>query len=158
MKDHPTFLRAAAQFARQNADARFVCVGDGAAAYRDELRTLTRSLGLDDRLVWAGEHGDVKAAYNAFDIATLSSAFGEGFPNAVGEAMACGVPVVGTDVGDVRPIVGELGEVVAPGQPEPLCAGWARLRRRLSDQPGSARGRAPFRHRELRRRRDGAAD
>ena len=86
--------------------------------------------------MWAGEHGDVKAAYNAFDMATLASAFGEGFPNVVGEAMACGVPVVGTDVGDVRLIVGELGDAVAPGRPELLCAGWTRLRQRLSQQPG----------------------
>jgi glycosyltransferase involved in cell wall biosynthesis len=135
MKEHPTFLRAAAEFARQNADARFVCVGDGAAGYRDELEALARSLGLGDRLLWAGEHGDMHAAYNAFDIATLSSAFGEGFPNVVGEAMACGVPVVGTDVGDVRPIVGELGEAVLPGRPELLCAGWTRLRQRLLQQP-----------------------
>ena len=64
------------------------------ADYRDELAALARSLGLGDRLVWAGENGNLNAAYNAFDIATLSSAFGEGFPNVVGEAMACGIPVV----------------------------------------------------------------
>ena len=63
-------------------------------------RRSRNSLGLADRLVWAGEIGDVKAAYNAFDIATLPSAFGEGFPNVIGEAMACGIPVVATDVGD----------------------------------------------------------
>jgi glycosyltransferase involved in cell wall biosynthesis len=144
MKDHANFLRAAADFARTNPDARFVCVGDGPAAYRNELRALSNSLGLADRVVWPGEIGDVKAAYNAFDIATLSSAFGEGFPNVVGEAMACGIPVVATDVGDVRPIVDELGETVPPKAPELLCAGWERLRQRLAHDPGlrqAARGR-----------------
>ena len=114
MKDHANFLNAAARFVREDLDARFVCVGDGPAAYRDELKRLANSLGLADRVLWAGEFGDVKAAYNAFDIATLASAFGEGFPNVVGEAMACGTPVAATDVGDVRSIVGELGEVVPP--------------------------------------------
>jgi glycosyltransferase involved in cell wall biosynthesis len=90
-------------------------------------------------VVWAGEIGDVKAAYNAFDIATLSSAFGEGFPNVVGEAMACGIPVVATDIGDVRPIVGEQGETVPPKAPKLLCAGWDRLRRRLAKDPGLRR-------------------
>ena len=93
-------------------------------------------------MLWAGESGNVIAAYNAFDIATLPSAFGEGFPNVVGEAMACGTPVVGTDIGDVRSIVGELGEVVPPGQPDLLCAAWARLRLRLAQDPdlrGAAR-------------------
>jgi len=136
MKDHANYLRAAAGFARDHPDARFVCVGDGPPKYRDELAALARSLGLGDRLVWAGESGNVNAAYNAFDIATLPSAFGEGFPNVVGEAMACGVPVAGTETGDVRTIVGDLGEVVPPRQPELLCAAWARLRQRLAQDPG----------------------
>src|SRR5262245_56352612 len=89
MKDHANYLRAAAEFARDHPEARFVCVGDGPPKYRDELEALARSLGLEDRLLWAGESGNVIAAYNAFDIATLPSAFGEGFPNVVGEAMAC---------------------------------------------------------------------
>lgn len=136
MKDHANLLSAAASFARQHGDVRFVLVGAGATAYRDELRTLAHSLGVEERVVWAGELGDVRAAYNAFDIATLSSAFGEGFPNAVGEAMACGVPVVGTDIGDMRSIVGESGEIVPPRQPDLLCAAWARLRQRLAQDPG----------------------
>jgi glycosyltransferase involved in cell wall biosynthesis len=77
----------------------------------------------------------VQAAYNAFDIATLTSAFGEGFPNVIGESMACGIPAVATDVGDVRRIVGALGEVVPPHDPGALAAGWARLRRRLAEEP-----------------------
>ncbi len=134
MKDHACLLRAAASFARESPDARFVCVGDG--PLREELRTLANSLGLADKVVWAGETADARAAYNAFDIATLASAFGEGFPNVVGEAMACGVPVVATDVGDVRLIAGALGEVVPPRDSDRLCAAWRRLRQRLLDDPG----------------------
>jgi glycosyltransferase involved in cell wall biosynthesis len=86
-------------------------------------------------VVWAGEIDDVKAAYNSFNIATLSSSFGEGFPNAIGEAMACGVPVVATNIGDAGWIVGELGEVVPPSNPDLLCAGWTRLRARVACDP-----------------------
>jgi glycosyltransferase involved in cell wall biosynthesis len=136
MKDHATFLRAAVIFARNHADARFVCAGNGPSRYRDELEALARSLGLEGRLLWTGEIDNVRAAYNAFDIATLPSAFGEGFPNVIGEAMACGIPVVGTDIGDVRLIVGEFGEVVPPRLPELLCAAWTRLRQRLAQDPG----------------------
>jgi glycosyltransferase involved in cell wall biosynthesis len=131
MKDHAGFLAAAARFSAKVPSARFVCAGDGPPVYRAELKALAQSLGLADRVVWAGEIANVATAYNAFDITTLPSAFGEGFPNAVGESMACGTPVVATDVGDVRAIIGELGEVVPPKQPDLLCAGWERLRQRL---------------------------
>jgi glycosyltransferase involved in cell wall biosynthesis len=133
MKDHANLLRAAAGFARENPDARFVCAGDG--PLREELERLATSLGLADRVVWAGEIADARAAYNAFDIATLSSAFGEGFPNVVGEAMACGIPVAATDVGDVRLIVDAQGEVVPPRDPDALRAAWGRLRQRLAREP-----------------------
>jgi glycosyltransferase involved in cell wall biosynthesis len=132
MKDHANFLAAAARFTAKVPNARFVCVGEGPATYRAEIETLAQSLGLADRVVWAGEIANVAAAYNAFDIATLPSAFGEGFPNVIGESMACGIPVVATDVGDVRAIIGELGEVVPPKRPDLLCAGWERLRQRLA--------------------------
>lgn len=135
MKDHANLLNAAASFARNHPDAHFVCVGRGPPSYADELKALANSLGLTGRVVWAGEIDDVKAAYNSFNIATLSSSFGEGFPNAIGEAMACGVPVVATNIGDARWIVGELGEVVPPSNPDLLCAGWTRLRARLARDP-----------------------
>jgi glycosyltransferase involved in cell wall biosynthesis len=135
MKDHANLLNGAASFARNHPDAHFVCVGGGLPSYADALKALANSFGLTGRVVWAGEIDDVKAAYNSFNIATLSSSFGEGFPNAIGEAMACGVPVVATNIGDVRWIVGEFGEVVPPSNPDLLCAGWTRLRARLARDP-----------------------
>jgi glycosyltransferase involved in cell wall biosynthesis len=136
MKDHANLINAAASFARDNPDARFVCVGTGRADYRAGLAARASSLGLSNYVIWTGELGDVRAAYNAFDVATLPSAFGEGFPNVIGEAMACGTPVVATDVGDARAIVGAYGEVVPPGEPELLAAGWTRLRQRLAQDSG----------------------
>src|SRR4029077_4593796 len=126
---------AAARFAREDSDVRFVCVGRGPATYRDELKRLAGSLGLADRVLWADEVADMKAVYNAFDIATLASAFGEGFPNVVGEAMACGIPGEDTDVGDVGAIAAGSGEVVPPRNPYLLCAAWRSLRQRLALDP-----------------------
>jgi glycosyltransferase involved in cell wall biosynthesis len=136
MKDHANLINAAASFAKGNPDARFICVGTGRADYRTRLAATASALGLSHCMIWTGELGDVKAAYNAFDVATLPSAFGEGFPNVLGEAMACGTPVVATDVGDARAIVGTYGEVVSPGEPKSLAAGWTRLRQRLAQDPG----------------------
>jgi glycosyltransferase involved in cell wall biosynthesis len=135
MKDHPTFLAAAARFAQDHSDAMFVCVGDGPVDYRNELIARGQSLGLEKRILWAGELGNLHAVYNAFDVATLSSSFGEGFPNVVAEAMSCGIPVAATDLGDVRTIIEAFGEVVQPQRPEQLALAWARLRQRLAQEP-----------------------
>lgn len=134
MKDHDTFLTAAAGLAREQDDVRFVCVGDGAPEYRESLKTRACDLGLSNRLVWAGERSDLATVYSALDVATLSSAFGEGFPNVIGEAMACGVPVVSTDVGDSKTVIGDCGIIVPPRRPDCLKTAWAEMRRRLSTE------------------------
>jgi glycosyltransferase involved in cell wall biosynthesis len=126
VKDHPTFLRAAALLLAERDDVRFVCLGDGTAAYRHKLEEMTEALGLRQRVLWTGEWADMPAAYNAMDIATLSSA-SEGLPNTVGEAMACGVPCVSTNVGDTGWLVGDTGILVPSGSPEALVAGWKSL-------------------------------
>jgi len=127
MKDHPTFLRAAARLAQEREDVRFVCVGDGPTPYRQTLQELADSLGLRPRLVWAGELEDMAAVHNALDVATSSSAFGEGSSNAIGEAMACAIPCVVTAVGDSAVLVGDTGLIVPPRNPEPLQTAWAQL-------------------------------
>ncbi|MDQ2799318.1 MAG: glycosyltransferase, partial [Armatimonadota bacterium] len=126
MKDHPTFLRAAAALARERERLRFVCIGDGSAPYREELHALGRQLGLEHCLIWAGPRSDMPAVQNALDIA-VSSSIGEGFPNVIGEAMACGVPCVVTDVGDSAWIVGETGIVVPSSNPDALANGLRKL-------------------------------
>lgn len=133
MKDHQAFLKAAVLLVQEKKDIRFVCVGDGRDDYRRELQAFGKELGLDERLIWTGERQDMPAVYNALDIATSSSAYGEGFPNVIGEAMACGVPCVVTDVGDSALIVGDTGVVVPPKSPEKLVNGWKIMLERLYD-------------------------
>lgn len=142
MKGHPTFLAAAALLHAKRPGIRFVLIGDGPAAYAETLRDEARRLGLDQALLWTGEIGDMRAAYNALDLATLSSDEGEGFPNAVAEAMACGVPVVATATGDTARIVGPGGLVVPPRDPIALAAAWAQL----LDSDSAALGRLARRH------------
>lgn len=121
MKGLPTFLEAAVLIKQQVPQARFVCVGKGEAVYKKNMCKLATELGLDDVLIWAGRRTDMTAVYNAFDIAS-SSSYGEGFPNVIGEAMACGVPCVVTAVGDSALIVGETGIVVKANDSHALAA------------------------------------
>lgn len=127
MKDHPNFLQAAALMLEKRPDICFVCVGTGPEEYGRELYKLTANLGIAEKVIWAGPRADMPAVYNAFDIACSSSAYGEGFANVIGEAMACGVPCVVTDVGDSKSIVGDTGLVVTSKNPQALCDAWLQL-------------------------------
>lgn len=122
MKDHQTFLHAAALLAEEYQDVRFLCVGDGPTVYQQELKKMSIKLELKERIIWSESRTDMPAVYNSLDINCISS-YGEGFPNVIGEAMACGVPCVVTDVGDSANIVGDSGVIVPPHSPESLFKG-----------------------------------
>ena len=124
MKDHATFLRAAALLAADRPAVHFVLVGrdvsDGNAALKQQIQ----AAGLEARVNLLGERAGIEEIMAGLDIFTLTSAWGEGFPNVVGEAMACGTPCVVTDVGDAAWIVGGTGAVVPRRDPEALARAW----------------------------------
>jgi glycosyltransferase involved in cell wall biosynthesis len=121
MKDYPTFLKAAALLSRDRPHVRFVLAGHDVDRANGELTGMLESLALGNVVKVLGEVASVHELMAALDIACSSSSYGEGFPNVVGEAMACGVPCVATDVGDEAWIVGDTGRVTPPGDPEALA-------------------------------------
>jgi glycosyltransferase involved in cell wall biosynthesis len=114
VKDHRTFLSAAAQLARGRSDIRFVCVGDGDPVYGRSMQRFAAELGIADRVSWVPARPDMPAVYNALDVACLSSN-SESFPNVLGEAMSCGVPCVSTNVGDVAWLLGRPASIAPVG-------------------------------------------
>jgi glycosyltransferase involved in cell wall biosynthesis len=124
MKDFPTFLHAARLFAGVNPSARFVVCGDGFDRSNREVMALIAQAELTDQVHLLGVRNDMEAVYPAFDVLALSSAYGEGFPNVLIEAMACGVPCVATDVGDSRAIVADAGLIVPPRDADALARAW----------------------------------
>lgn len=120
-KDHATFFRAAKLVAGANPGTAFLLAGAGLTPDNPALRPiLADSRPPAERLLLLGERLDVPRLAAALDLFVLSSAFGEGFPNAVGEAMAAGVPCVVTAVGDGPRLVADTGLVVPPRNPERL--------------------------------------
>jgi glycosyltransferase involved in cell wall biosynthesis len=113
-KDHRTLLEAAARTASHHDEIQVVLIGTGPRerAVRDDAR----SLGLIDRVVFAGSRDDVAQLLPAFDVFALSSR-NEGLPISLLEAMTAGVPCVATSVGGVPEVIdnGNQGLLVPPG-------------------------------------------
>ena len=106
MKDHATFLAAMASL----PDVFGLIVGAG-----------TETLVCPPNVHALGIRRDVEHVYAAADLVVSSSAFGEGFSNALAEGMSAGLVPVATDVGDAGRIVGPIGHVVAPRNPTALA-------------------------------------
>jgi glycosyltransferase involved in cell wall biosynthesis len=133
MKDHGTFFRAASILASRDENVHFVLVGKGMTRGNPQLAGRLDT-GLEDRVHFLGSREDMPRLTSALDIAVSCSAYGEGFSNTIGEAMACAVPCVVTDVGDARQIVGATGIVVAPRDSEAMADAWGRLLNMGSEQ------------------------
>lgn len=139
MKDHETFIRAAARFATACPEARFLLVGQGMTAENAVIVRLLHESGVAERFVLAGERADMERILPALDLAVLTSNSGEGFPNVFGEAMACAVPCVGTDIGDIGQIVADTGVILPPRDPDAFAAAFERMWR-LGPERRSALG------------------
>lgn len=133
-KDHQTFVRAARVVADQFPDAHFIGAGEEQTYSASDLWNWVDEAGLRDRFHWLGVRRDVAAIDASLDVLVCSSTT-EGFPNVVGEAMACGVPCVATDVGECAEVIGDTGRIV-PKQ-DPLRIGEAILE--LLQQPRAER-------------------
>ncbi|MBF0309712.1 MAG: glycosyltransferase [Magnetococcales bacterium] len=113
-KDNANFLKAALLVVRRYPQVHFLLCGDGLTRTNPEVGGLVSLHGLENRCHLLGRREDLPRVNAALDIACSSSAFGEAFPLVLGEAMACGVPCVTTDVGDSAALVRETGLVVPP--------------------------------------------
>lgn len=137
MKDLESALSALAELVPANPRVRLIVVGDGDQDYRGRLQRLAATLGVADHVEWLGRRDDLDLLYPAFDVVLSSSAYGEASPNVIGEAMACGVPCVVTDVGDSAALVADCGVVVSPRSAHALAAGIAELLDRRDDDLGT---------------------
>ena len=119
-KNHTAFFDAARQLAERLPELHFVLCGKDMVLNNPHLKVFIEDSIAASNIHLLGQRRDVASIMNALDLFMLSSS-GEGWPNVVGEAMACGVPCVVTNVGDVAQIVGDAGFLVPNGNSSALA-------------------------------------
>jgi glycosyltransferase involved in cell wall biosynthesis len=134
-KDYPCYFAAAEQILARRDDITFLAIGDGPG-----LEAWQARFAQQPRVRVLGRRGDVEricAVLDAGVLATAVGAHGEGISNALTEFLAVGKPVVATDDGGNRELVGEhgCGLLVPPADPGALAAAIERL----IDRPDEAR-------------------
>jgi glycosyltransferase involved in cell wall biosynthesis len=148
-KDHGNLIAALGILRRELAvDWKCLLVGAGLTPDNAVLSDRLHDADVADRVILCGARSDAAALMNALDLHVLPSR-GEGFPNVVAEAMACGVPCVVTDVGDAALIVGDTGWVVPPRDPAALARAIGMAALELADPDSRAARRMAARARVI---------
>jgi len=133
LKNHQGFFEAAGILHVSRPDVNFVLAGKDIEPDNPAVVAWMRAAGVEQVTHLLGLRNDIPRLTAAFDVAT-SSSWGEAFPNVVGEAMACGVSCVVTDVGDSAYIVDDTGLVVKPGDMRSLADAWEKLLSRSPEE------------------------
>lgn len=126
LKGHRNFIEAAARLHAVFPDVHFVLCGRDVDRENAQLMGWIHQAGLGDVCHLLGVREDMPRFFAAIDIAT-SPSVSEAFPNAIGEAMACGTPCVVTNVGDSAALVGDTGRVIPASNPSALAEAWRDL-------------------------------
>ncbi len=123
-KDHETFFRAAGLLHQTCPEARFLLWGVGITPDNPALARMAQEAGVSGHTHFLGLRQDTARLTAALDAATCCSAFGESFALVVGEALACGVPTVTTDMPGPVALMGGCGGVVPAGDADALARAW----------------------------------
>lgn len=137
-KDHQTMVKAAEIVLDKRSDVKFIFCGTEVNSENDGLQEMIAHSAIQEHVILKDIVYDMRAFYSAMDIQVLSSAFGEGGSNVLGEAMACETPCISTDVGDSAHIIGDTGDIVPPGNPQALAE---RILSRVEESPEIRRQR-----------------
>jgi glycosyltransferase involved in cell wall biosynthesis len=126
-KDHATFFAAANLALEKNMNIHFVLAGDQIDVNNSELQKYLKTSNNISHFHFLGRRSDIPMITAGLDVATLSSSGDEAFPLTMIEAMACEIPCVATDVGDVKEMLEPCGIIVSPRDPQALSQGWTSI-------------------------------
>lgn len=122
IKNHEGFIKACSLVAKAQKNVYFVLVGSGNDEMKQKITRWVQESGTREKFFLLGLRQDIARISASLDVLVCPS-WGEAFPNVVGEAMACGVPCVVSDVGDSPEIIKGSGIVIPPGNIEALAQG-----------------------------------
>lgn len=127
-KGHVDLLHAFGRLQDKRPPWRLILVGEGEAAFTEHLQHLARQLRITEQVSFLGPRENVPQLLKAADVGILAS-HQEGFPNAILEYMAAGLPVIATTVGGNVDAVaeGETGLLVPARTPDALAQAAASL-------------------------------
>jgi glycosyltransferase involved in cell wall biosynthesis len=131
-KSHRFLIQSFAKLIQSADNYYLALVGKGIDKENDELMSWIQQAGVKERVFLLGPLAQTEYFYPGLDMLALPSQFGEGFPNVVAEAMACGVPCVVTEAGEAPLIVGDTGEIVATGDLDGYSDALSRLSKRVA--------------------------
>jgi glycosyltransferase involved in cell wall biosynthesis len=120
-KDHESLLRSLRLLKQRGVQFRCVFAGRNCARDHAAFARLIARYDCADIAIPLGTIDNVAELYRAFNVLVLSSSYGEAMPLVLLEAIASGCPVVATDVGSNREIVGAFGAIVPPKSPAALA-------------------------------------
>ena len=120
-KNHLGLLKALSIVKKSYDDFKFLLIGRDLNHDNLILDNEIKKQNLESNILLLNQRSDMPAVMNALDINVLSSSSGEGFPNVLAEAMACGTPCVTTNIGDAALIVDDTGWVSPPNDPIALA-------------------------------------
>ncbi len=129
-KGMETLIRAVAALRKSGENVRILAVGPfETESYEHQLKQLVNECGMDDAIEWTGFTRDVNTELRKMDLFAIPSLFGEGLPMVVLEAMAAGLPVVGTLVEGIPEAVrdGFDGTLAEPNSPEAFAMAVRRI-------------------------------
>jgi glycosyltransferase involved in cell wall biosynthesis len=99
-------------------DFKIVLVGSNINYHNFELVNIIKGYNLENHVLLNGISNNIKEFFGVIDLYFMTSSYGEGFPNVIAEAMACGIPCISTNVGEAINIINSLGSIVEPQRPE----------------------------------------
>ena len=123
VKGQDDFIDMAALVARDFPEARFALIGKEINVKVNNLKERAASRGVGDRVFFVGERPDINRCVASLDVGVVASTGSEALSRVALEYMACGVPVVGTEVGGIPDVIedGVVGRMVPPARPEKMA-------------------------------------